>query len=313
MRVRLWFVANHLFYRKKRERPLSRMRYTHPAITWDDRSARGHHPHTQPAGRQGPHGPWLLPVEGCCGHGPLRGQGQEPARPHAPVRSRRGRARQDPLHDGGGRELRLRGRGLRARGARARDEPHPAVPPALQRRLQGRQELPLHRHHQGGRLPRAQVHARAAPSGDALLWPLHRRPLRPRGHRHRAQGLPHVRGELRRVASRQAPGRLPPRRRGPHRDDLRQQRSSLLRLPRGAWPGRVRGRGHGRGVRRADRGRRALPLGPSRRVPGRARRADARGRGGARLRACGPHQAAHRRHPRARRHPAGGVPLGRRR
>ena len=61
-------------------------------------------------------------MEGRLRHDHLRGEGQEPAHPHAPVRDARRRAGEDPAHDAARGELRLHRGRLRARGARLERE-----------------------------------------------------------------------------------------------------------------------------------------------------------------------------------------------
>ena len=99
------------------------------------------------------------------------------------------------------RQLRLHRGGERARVAGAGEEPHQPAQPVLQRRLQGRQVLPVHRAHQGRRVSRpSSTRARGTDPTRKLLRTLHRQPRRPRHGGHRAPRGPFVRHVVRRMA-----------------------------------------------------------------------------------------------------------------
>ncbi|MFR3451585.1 MAG: hypothetical protein ACLTSX_08380 [Collinsella sp.] len=83
------------------------------------------------------------------------------------------RSREDPAHDAARWRASTTSSSSRARGARPRARAHRPASPVLQRRLQGRQDLSLHRRHARRRLPGDQVHAREAQAQDALLRSLH--------------------------------------------------------------------------------------------------------------------------------------------
>ena len=237
-------------------------------------------------------------VEGRAGPGHLRGQGEAVARPHAPVRELPGRTREDPPARRPDRQLRLHRGGERARIARAGEEPHQPACAVLQRRLQRRQVLPLHRAHEGRRVPRHQVHAGEAPARHALLRPLHRQPRCPRDGGHRPARGAAVRFVVRRLAAAETPPREGSA--GPHGA----RRAPVLRRARGPRPGCVLRAHRARRVQGERQAHRALPVGPASRVRRRADRRDARGGRRARLRARRPHQGPHRHDQRPRRQAA---------
>ena len=157
----------------------------------------------------------MLFVERCGGPGHLRGEGQAAARAHAPVRELSGRPRKDSPARRADRLVRVHRGGERARIARARKEPHQPVCAVFQRRLQGRQVLPVHRPDQKRRVPGHQVHAREAPRRHRVLRPVHRQPRRSHDDRRGPSRRAAVLRELRRLAPTQASpregrsGRLP--------------------------------------------------------------------------------------------------------
>ena len=235
-----------------------------------------------------------VPVEGQVRPGHLCGQGETAACPHAPVRELPGRPRQDTAAGRPDRQLRLHRGGERARVAGAGEEPHQPAQPVLQRRLQGRQVLPVHRAHQGRRVPGHQVHAREAPTRHQVLRTLHRQPRRPRHGGHRAPRGPFVRHIVRRMAAHDAQVGTRRQKRVP---ELRGG-APVLRRARGLGPRRVLRPHHAGGVRRERAAYRAVPVRPAPRVRGRVDRRDAGGGRRARLRARGTHQGTHRHHQR---------------
>ncbi len=81
---------------------------------------------------------------------PLRRQGAEPAQPRPQLLAEAGAGRRgppDPERHRPGRRRRGDPDRLRVRGAPPRGQPHQALPAALQRPAQGRQELPVHQDH----------------------------------------------------------------------------------------------------------------------------------------------------------------------
>ncbi|MFR5090627.1 MAG: hypothetical protein ACLTDR_00050 [Adlercreutzia equolifaciens] len=144
--------------------------------------------------------------------------------------------------------------GERARVARAGEEPHQPARAVLQRRLQGRQELPLHRAHERRCVPGHQVHARETPVRTQVLRSLHRQPRRPGhgGHRPACSAL--CAATVRRLAPAQAPFGE-----GPARSHVA-RRPPVLRRARGPGPRRLLRGHHARGVPRPERAaHRALP------------------------------------------------------
>ena len=113
-----------------------------------------------------------LPDEGRARRRRLRRQGAEPAQPGALVLAEAGARWRDPPHPERHRPRRRR-RGdpdrLGLRGAAPRGEPHQALPAAVQRPAQGRQELPVHQGDAGRRLPAGRAHAQAGQRRQPLL------------------------------------------------------------------------------------------------------------------------------------------------
>ena len=244
-----------------------------------------------------------------AGRRPLRGQGQVPA-PSRPVvlSAEPGHAHDHPAAARASRGHRGDRHPERGRGAAPRAEPRQAPPAALQRPAQGRQVVPLHSGHGGGRIPARDVHARAPPSRSRLLRAVRQREEGPRDPRRAESGLsvPALRGPEARTPLGHSLSRLPHR---PLPGALRRLRVEG-RLPRDHRPGdRVPVRKHqadparagaedaGSRRGRAVRGGRALSQPAAERAaPGRTagrrsplgrndRRDRARGRGRSRRRA----------------------------
>ena len=121
----------------------------------------------RPAGR--------LPAQGRARRRAVRRQGAEPAQPGALVLAEAGAAAcpgrrpPDPGSDRPRRRRRVHADRFGVRGPAARVEPHQAVPAAVQRPAQGRQELPVHQDHARRRLPAHRANAQARERRFALL------------------------------------------------------------------------------------------------------------------------------------------------
>ena len=107
------------------------------------------------------------------GDGRLRRQGAEPAEPRAVATGRR-RRRAGEIHRIRSvidrvAERRVHADRLGVGGAPARGQPHQALPAALQRPAQGRQELPVHQGHPRRRLPADRAHAQARQRRQPVL------------------------------------------------------------------------------------------------------------------------------------------------
>ena len=159
------------------------------------------------------------PISRACtcsataGPGDLRGQGEVGAQAGGlPLRQGTGAEQPGPRGDGGGRGAhRMRGGGLRGRGAAGRAELHQAVPAALQHPPARRQVLPVHRDLARRGLPARVLHARASPLRPRVLRSLLQRKARARDAGGAGQGLhvPLVHGPGARATQRQpVPGLL---------------------------------------------------------------------------------------------------------
>ena len=129
-------------------------------------------PRTRIRARQAARQARRLPHEGRPRRRRLCRQGAEPAQPRPLVLAEAGARRRDPPDPERHRPGRRR-RGdpdrLRLRGAPPRGEPHQALPAALQRPAQGRQELPVHQGDPRRRLPAGRADAQARQRRQPLL------------------------------------------------------------------------------------------------------------------------------------------------
>ena len=122
--------------------------------------------------REAPRSARRLPHEGRPRPGAVCRQGPEPAQPRSPVLAGRPRERAAAAHRVGDRQdrrRRLHPDRHRQRGAAARGQPCQALPAALQRPPEGRQELPLHQGHARGRLPAHRADPQAPRGRQPLL------------------------------------------------------------------------------------------------------------------------------------------------
>ncbi len=179
------------------------------------------------------------------------GQGEVAAPSRAQLLPAQRRPRGDRTARGPHRRRRGHRHAQRGRGAASRAEPRQALPAAVQYPAAGRQVVPVHRGHPGGRVPAGHVHAGTAPARHRVL-----RAVRECEEGTRDAGRPEPRLQvpsLRRAAAR------PPLRdslpRLPHRPLLRAVREGDLR----------------RGLRRDHRGSDRVPLRRHDADPARAR------------------------------------------
>ena len=196
----------------------------------------------------------------------LRRQGAEPAQPRPELLAEAGGRRRgppDPERHRPGRRRRVHADRLGLRGAPPRGQPDQALPAALQRPAQGRQELPVHQDHPGRRLPADRADPQAAGRRQPLL---------------RAVRL----GDERRRVDEPDPAAVPvPDLHDRHPGGQAGPPAAVPAVPHQALPGPVhRGDLEGRLPRRHRAGR-AVPRGPpgdarqgARRRDGRRRRAD---------------------------------------
>ena len=101
------------------------------------------------------------------------GQGPEPPPPRPELLAEGGvgpaRGPPDPRRHRSDRRRRVHDHRLGQRGAAPRGEPHQALPAAVQRPAQGRQELPVHQDHHGRRLPAGRADPQARRRRQPLL------------------------------------------------------------------------------------------------------------------------------------------------
>ncbi len=136
-------------------------------------------PRTRVGARQAARQARRLPHEGRARRRPVRRQGAEPAQPRPLVLAEAGPRRRDPpdpeRHRPGGRRRGDADR-LGVGGAAPRSEPDQALPAAVQRPAQGRQELPVHQGDPRRRLPAGRADAQAGQRRQPLLRARTRRP-----------------------------------------------------------------------------------------------------------------------------------------
>ena len=150
-----------------------------PATLGDPQEAAG------PAGR--------VPDEGRARDGAVRRQGGEPAQPRPELLAEGGagdRAAPDPIRHRPGGGPRVHDDGLGGGGPAPRGQPRQALPAAVQRPAEGRQELPVHQDHAQRRLPAHRADAEAAERREPVLRAVCVGIERGRGDEPRAPAVP---------------------------------------------------------------------------------------------------------------------------